>query len=197
MAVNLEQYKKFLAEKGNIEERNAIGVVDVIVGHHTYGNNLRLTELYPHVWLNGEEEKLEFDLLIELEGKSSFNGHVIKTKRTIGVEFKEDNVKKVLAQAIARRPYVDYLYIATRSWVHMDFDDLFVMGYYGIGWVIWDEDFAKMIVESRWRQPSESLRYMVERAVRIHLERVLAKFKHSGSKEKSILEFVGWAYDDR
>ena len=191
MAVNLEEYKKFLEEKGHFEERNALGVLDVIVRHHTFNNSFELKEIYPHVWLDGEDERIEFDLLIKLESRKEYNGHIITNKRTIGVEFKEGDVKKVLAQAIVRRPYVDYIYIATRSWVRMDFDDLFVMGYYGIGWVLWDNDFAKMVVESRWRTPSTSLRYMVERAVRILAEKELSKLFRSGSKEKSILEFVG------
>ena len=43
MSVNLEEYKKFLEEKGHFEERNALGVLDVIVRHHTFNNSFELT----------------------------------------------------------------------------------------------------------------------------------------------------------
>ncbi|MFA4663339.1 hypothetical protein [Pyrococcus kukulkanii] len=166
--MNLEEYREWLREHGNLEEANALGVLDVIVRHHTAGTNLELKEVHPHVWLNGNNEKLEFDLLIILRNRK---GHV----RRIGVEFKEGDVKKVLAQAIARQPYVDYMYIATRSWVTLDFEDLFVMGYYGIGWVVWEEGFAKMIVSAKYHSPASSLEYMIERAVKIKVEEEFSK----------------------
>ena len=191
--MNLEEYREWLRENGNLEEANALGVVDVIVRHHTYGRKLRLKELYPHVWLKDPEDDLnvEFDLIIELESWTEIRGHRLTGTRRIGVEFKEGDVKKVLAQAIARRPLVDYIYIATRKWVHLDFDDLFVMGYYGIGWVVWDENFAKMIVESRWHRPHKSIEYMVERAIKLHLEKVMRKLEQAPRQEKSLLEYLG------
>lgn len=188
MDVNLEEYRKWLKENGNLEEENALGVLEVILRHHTYGTNFKLKGIYPHLWLKGDDITVEFDLLVELEGTAKVMGREFSTTRKIGIEFKEGDVKKVLAQAIARREFVDYIYIATRSWVHLDFDDLFVMGAYGIGWVIWDRDFAKMIVESRWRQPSASLEYMVERAVRAFAEKYMARY--SLPTGKTLLDYL-------
>lgn len=189
-ATNLEQYKRFLEEKGNFEEREALAVVKELVSYHTEGTKLRLVDLQPHLWVEGEGERFEIDLLLTLASETKYQGRRFRAERKIAVEFKESDIKRVISQAVTRKPYVDYVYIATRSWVTLDYYDLFVMGYYGIGWVIWDKDFAKIIVPAKFHAPVHALEYLVEDAVRRHLEKALSKM-NAKVTEKSILDFVG------
>ena len=154
MAVNLEEYKKFLEEKGHFEERNALGVVNEILGYHMEGSEYRDVQFFPHHIIRQGNNRFEFDLAIHLIHKyEGFN-------KWIGVEFKEFDVKKVVRQAVARREFVDYMYIATRG-VHLDFDDLLLLSYEGIGWVIWNEEFANLIVPSKYYPPAKSLDAMI------------------------------------
>jgi len=150
--MNLEEYKKFLEENGYNEEINALGVVNEILDYHMEG--YRDVQLFPHHVIKRGNNRFEFDLVIHLIHKyEGFN-------KWIGVEFKEFDVKKVVRQAVARREFVDYMYIATR-WVHLDFDDLLLLSYEGIGWVIWNEELAKLIVPSKYYPPAKSLDTMI------------------------------------
>ena len=152
IVMNLEEYKKFLEENGYNEEINALGVVNEILDYHMEG--YRDVQLFPHHVIKRGNNRFEFDLVIHLIHKyEGFN-------KWIGVEFKEFDVKKVVRQAVARREFVDYMYIATR-WVHLDFDDLLLLSYEGIGWVIWNEELAKLIVPSKYYPPAKSLDTMI------------------------------------
>lgn len=153
MGVNLEEYKEWIKENGYNEEINAIGVVNEILNYHM-GHEYQDVQLFPHHVIKRGNNMFEFDLVIHLIHKrETFN-------RWIGVEFKETDVKKVVRQAVARRKFVDYMYIATR-WVHLDFDDLLLLSYEGIGWVIWSEELAKLIVPSKYFPPAKSLDAMI------------------------------------
>ena len=115
--MNLEQYKKWLEEHANKEERQAYAVVERIVEYHqnrAYANLMKDVDVFPRKKLNG----LEFDLVIYLHIKSKRPEHRTREDILIGVEFKESDMNKVIKQAIARREFVDYMYIATscRAW---------------------------------------------------------------------------------
>jgi len=176
MGVNLEEYKKFLEENGYNEEINALGVVNEILDYHMEGSEYRDVQLFPHHVIKRGNNRFEFDLVIHLIHKyEGFN-------KWIGVEFKETDVRKVVRQAVARREFVDYMYIATR-WVHLDFEDLLLLSYEGIGWVIWNEELAKLIVPSKYCPPATSLNamiglhiyYMAERNAKNIVPRVVEK----------------------
>jgi len=167
-----------------------VEVAKALIDYHTLGTQLKLHDLRPHLWVNGEGERFEIDLLITLKGKQTYNGTPWQNTRKIAVEFKEADIRRVISQAVTRRPYVDYVYIATRKWVDLDFRDLLVMGYYGLGWVVWDRDFAKIITPSKYRLPASSLDLMIEVAVKRHLQKAIEKVeKHVN--EKRITDFIG------
>jgi len=145
--MNLKEYKKWLEEHANKEERQAYAVVERIVEYHqnrAYANLMKDIDVFPRKKLNG----LEFDLLIYLHIKSKRPEHRTREDILIGVEFKESDLNKVIKQAIARREFVDYMYIATncRAW---DVEQIFLLALYGIGWVFWDNQFVKIILEPR------------------------------------------------
>ena len=152
--MNLEEYEKWLEENGYNEEANAIGVVNEILRYHMKSDDYQDVQLYPHHIIKQGNNRFEFDLVIHLIHKHE------AFSKWIGVEFKEGDVKKVVRQAVARREFVDYMYIATR-WVHLDFDDLLLLSYEGIGWVIWNEELAKLVVPSKYYPPAKSLNAMV------------------------------------
>ena len=145
--MNLKEYKKWLEEHANKEERQAYAVVERIVEYHqnrAYANLMKDIDVFPRKKLNG----LEFDLLIYLHIKSKRPEHRTREDILIGVEFKESDMNKVIKQAIARREFVDYMYIATscRAW---NIEQLFLLALYGIGWVFWNNQFVEIILEPR------------------------------------------------
>lgn len=166
--MNFEEYKEYIKRKGNMEEREAIRVVDEILKYHI---DYRWTEydrgnveFYPHFVFNGEKERIEMDLLIILR-------HLERRRydRKIGVEFKETAMEKVLAQACLRREYVDYMYIATRN-IKLNYRHFFIMSYFGIGWIIWDKEFAKMIFPARYTTTEDIFDELINTALRLKLE---------------------------
>ena len=89
-------------------------------------------------------------------------------ERKIGVEFKETDTKKVISQAITRKKYVDYMYVATRN-VPVTYKEIFLMSYFGIGWIIWEEDFAKMIFPARYTTTEYIFEELINTAIRLKL----------------------------
>jgi len=152
--MNLEEYGEWLKRNGYKEEINAMGVVNEILNYHMSGADFIDVQLYPHHVIGQGNNKFEFDLAIHLAHEHEW------WSRWIGVEFKETDVKKVIRQAVARREFVDYMYIATR-WVHLDFEDLLLLSYEGIGWVIWNKEIAKLVVPSKYHPPAKSLDAMI------------------------------------
>ena len=160
--MNIEEYRKWLEKHGNIEEQKAYEVAKEIIKYHSSGSwSETEAELFPRKVLAREKEKVEFDLLIKL----TFKGERRTTERLIGVEFKEYDTKKVIHQAIIRRDFVDYQYIATR-FVMLDYSDLFLLAHYGIGWVVWDDNFVKLLVPAKWSMPTTDLHYIVRELIR-------------------------------
>ena len=143
--MNLEQYKKWLEENANKEERQAYNVAEEIIYHHAYNRYTDYKiDIFPRKKFNG----IEFDLLIYIWIQSKNPKNRTYRDALIGVEFKETDLEKVIQQAIVRKEFVDYIYIATncRAW---KIEQLFLMALYGIGWIFWDNRFVKMILEPR------------------------------------------------
>ena len=168
--MNLEEYKKFLEENAYFEEKEAIKVVEAILDYHMKGNFIE-AELFPRFIFNTDKEKLEYDLLIILKHDNK------RFERKIGIEFKETDVKKVISQAVARRKYVDFQYIATLSNVWLNYIDMVVMSYFGLGWVIFEKDFAKMIFPARYHHHSDYaesiINFIIEQKLRKEANKVV------------------------
>ena len=162
--MNLEEYKKWLEENSNKEERGALNVVETILEYHEEGRLYEEVELFPRYILTRDNERIEFDLLIKLKHKWSRRYDTM-----IGIEFKEYDIRKVIMQACRRREFVDYMYIATRSLL-IDYPDLFTLAYFGIGWILYDEDFARMVILSKWRNPMFSFEQLIDRYVQTIVE---------------------------
>ena len=185
--MNFEEYKKFIEERRNKEEREAIRVVDVILKYHVderwseYSRDS--VELYPHFVFNGEKERIEMDLLIVLKHPNS------RYERKIGVEFKETDVEKVLAQACLRKNYVDYMYIATRD-IKIDYKHVFIMSFFGIGWIIWEEGFAKIIFPARYTTTDYIFEDLINTALRVKLEEKKEEIKREIDKIVKLDKFI-------
>ena len=175
--MNYEEYKKFIEENANKEESEALEVVNEILRHHIDGNwaeySREQVEFYPRFVFNGEKERIEMDLLMILKHEKE------RYNRKIGIEFKEYDSQKVLSQAITRRKYVDYMYVATRN-IAFSYKEVFLMPYFGIGWVIWENGFAKMIFPARYTTTD----YIFEEIINLAIELKL------GEKQKEIEEKV-------
>jgi len=143
--MNLEEYKEWIEKNGNKEEKMAYEVARKIVHYHTWYLETGDVdvECLPRFLVTTEKEKLEFDLIIRLSWESNRF-----YERYIGVEFKETDISRCIAQAIMRREHVDYMYIATQN-VLVDSLDLLRMIDYGIGWIVWDTRFVKMLFGSK------------------------------------------------
>jgi len=183
--MQLEEYKKWLEENGNKEESAAYQVAERLIRWHTYNHYDYEVDLKPHVWVDTEEERLEFDLLIELTLKTETR----ETKRVIGVEFKETDCRKVVDQAVLRREYIDYMWIATNYCVFGAVSLLELVDS-GIGWIFWDYDgFVKIIIPAKYNRENsvtELLQYLAKRAIDREIER-----RKEESKVRSLFEFVG------
>ena len=145
--MRLDEYKLWLEEHANKEERRAYDIAEQIVDYHldrTFSNMFKNVEIFPRKKFKG----IEFDLLIYIYAKSKKPAQRTREDILIGVEFKETDLNKVIAQAVMRREFVDYMYIATRcrSW---DIQQIFLMALFGIGWFYWDNNFVKLILEPR------------------------------------------------
>ncbi|RLJ04281.1 MAG: hypothetical protein DRP18_04910 [Candidatus Aenigmatarchaeota archaeon] len=161
--MNLKQYKKWLEEHANKEERQAYEVAKLIIDYHTYDFDYENIKIFPRKRFNG----IEFDLLIYIYKKSSKPENRTGRDILIGVEFKENDMDKVIKQAIARKEFVDYMYIATccRVW---NVEQLFLLALYGIGWILWDGDYVRLILEpKRYANKVDTLiNYLFDRKLR-------------------------------
>ena len=166
--MNLEEYKEWLEKNGNKEEEGAINAVEKILEHHETGRT-KFVQLFPHFRYKG----IEFDLLILLSNKKMDISKLDETlgfHRLIAVEFKETDIKKVVGQAIVRKEFVDYIYVATKYSTY-DYVDIFLMALFGIGWVLFDKNFAKIILPARFY---DTQKYKIKELVDVLLNQ---KFK--------------------
>jgi hypothetical protein len=187
--MNLEEYKSWLKKNGNKEEAMAYEVAKRIIDWHLEYNDVveHEIELYPHFWYEGAEERLEYDLLIKLRWRNRR-----QYERLIGIEFKELDFRKVVTQAIARRDYVDYMWIATQMVVpdpaaFLELIDL------GIGWVIWEDDgFIKILVPARFGRGHlvDLIEYLARREVEKAVKKIVEEIRVSSSI-RTLFDFVG------
>jgi len=142
-----EQYIKWLENNGNLEEKEAIKVVDEILDYHLRRANYGIAQFFPHT----KFKNMEFDLIILLANKEKKLKNVDYFDRVIGVEFKEADTWTVINQAIERKPCVDYQYVATRN-VWFSHTEIFLLMFFGIGWVVWEKGWAKLLVPAKMRR---------------------------------------------
>ena len=43
----------------------------------------------------------------------------------------------------------------------LDYTEIFLLAYFGIGWVVWDESFVKLLVPAKWSSPTVDIHYIV------------------------------------
>ena len=127
--ISLEEYKNWLKENAYKEEERAYEVAKLIVESHRTKIYTE-EQLFPRKKFDG----IEFDLLIIL---SDGNDNSRYGRRVIGIEFKEYDMRKVIQQAIVRRHFVDYMYIASRPVINLSYAEVFHMAHFGIGWIVW------------------------------------------------------------
>lgn len=185
--MRLEEYRQWLRQNGNQEERMGYEIAKRVIDYHLADVQAYdwSEELHPRLWYNTGKEKLEYDLLIKLTWENKR-----KYERLIGIEFKETDFRKVVTQAIARTSYVDYMWIATEM-VIPDTAMFLEMIDYGIGWIVWDDDFVKILIPARFGRGHllDLLRYLAEKEVREAAERLVndAKVAHG---VRSLFEFM-------
>jgi len=190
-AMTLEEYREWLTENANLEEAMAYEVAKEVISYHQKWKDDIEIYLHPRRIFKSKKETLEFDLVIELVWETERFGIERKVVRTIGVEFKEYDIDKVIKQAIARRSYVHYMYIATKPIPLMP-QQLFLLSDFGIGWVVWKENkFANMVMASRFERNADVmtlLDYFARRAVEKAIEEVKNEVKVT--KALSLLDFA-------
>ncbi len=172
--MNLEEYRDWLKKNGNLEESMAYEIANKIIEHHLSYNEPDDwdAELYPRKWLKNDRDNLEYDLLIHLTWKQSSWTGVRTYQRLIGIEFKETDFRKVVDQAILRRRYVDYMWIATRDIFANEFSFLEMLEH-GIGWVIWDEDFVKILIPAKYTRSEIGSTFMIRYLAEKEVERAV------------------------
>jgi len=183
--MNLEEYSKFIEEHGYYEEKEAVRVVRKILDYHINYNYTEYDsyELYPRFIFSGDREKIEMDLLIILRHPKK------RYERKIGVEFKETDMRKVLSQAITRRKYVDYMYVATKN-VFLTYKEILIMCFFGLGWIIWEEGFAKMIFPARYTTTDYIFEDIINSILRMKLEEKKEEIKEEIDKIVKLDEFI-------
>ncbi len=154
-----DEYFEWLKENRNKEERVAEKVVEEVLDDQL--NKHYYTDYTPyfrprHVLSferpDGNKERIEFDLLIWLK-----HGSNSELDRIVSVEFKELDSSKVIKQAILRRHFVTYSYVAIKRGAYIHPEDIALLAYYGIGLVIWGivpNEFAILIFPSKYRWQS-------------------------------------------
>ena len=195
-----KEYCEWLNAHKNKEEKEACSVIDAVLRSHLL--NIRneydiLFEPRKIIVLDedGEKRRIEFDLVIYFITKP-----YVKRKNiiTIGVEFKEYALQKVIWQAIRRIGFVDYMYIATR---HIPLPPLesTVMAFAGIGWIVWSDDADKAFIVMRAGEKYSTYRtedwtiyalvnYRLNRIIDMSIGDSLAKKK---IKTKTLYDYVG------
>ena len=139
--LTFEEYRQWLDKNKNKEEAMAEEVIKAILWEQVDSRWIATDyEPYfiPRKVINIDDRRLEFDLIIHLKDVTDRDKN-IKYDKWIAVEFKETDLKKVVRQAILRRWYVDYMYIATMP-IPATPEELVLMAYTHIGWVVWDKN---------------------------------------------------------
>ena len=200
--MTFEEYKAWLENNRNKEEAMAEEVVKEILKEHVEDRWIA-TDYKPYFTprkvINIDGRRLEFDLIIHLKDVTERDKN-ITFDRLIAVEFKENDLQKVVRQAIIRRWYVDYMYIATMP-IPMNPKELILMSYMHIGWVVWDKNknIAFVAMHSFLRD-SDRLNDIIFTLVENRLEEIarytVDKVSAKQAKTKSLLDFLEVQGDD-
>lgn len=189
--MNLEEYREWLSQNANKEEASAYEVTKEIIDYHNsfWGmDEPSKVELFPRKVITHNGDRLEFDLVIVISWVRETFHYKRTYTRTIGVEFKETDISKVLQQAIKRRDYVEYMYIATRRNVVLNHLEHILMAEFGIGWVVWDENFAKMVFPSHYQYPVHSITDIINHLVKKTVDKYF-KEKMNETKATKLTDF--------
>ena len=191
--MNLDEYKEWLKENAYLEEKNAVGVIEEIFRYHgDWDFRDAEMEIFPRHILTKDNERIEFDAVVRISWEREFSWGTRKYERLIGIEFKEYGKNKVISQCVRRRDFVDYMYMATRN-IALDYDDVLIMNYFGIGWVVWDDDFAKIVFPARYRDAEtyDSFRFMIRQSLKDLLRESLDRDLLKKTIEEVVREKVG------
>ena len=189
--MNLEEYQEWLKQNANKEEASAYEVAKEIIDYHNsfWGmDEPSKVELFPRKVITHNGDRLEFDLVIVISWVRETFHYKRTYTRTIGVEFKETDISKVIQQAIKRRDYVEYMYIATQRNVVLNHLEHILMAEFGIGWVVWDENFAKMVFPSHYQYPVHSIMDIISHLVKKTVDKYL-KEKMNETKATKLTDF--------
>ena len=144
--MDFDSYERWLEENGNREEKQAIAIVSKILKYHRL--NISEVKFFPRKVIKRGRERVEFDLIMAYKLKR------FKVERLIGVELKESDFQKAVHQAIVRKEFVHYMYIAVREpLLRFELPSLLLMTYYGIGLLVWNDKTALLIVPSIMTTP--------------------------------------------
>lgn len=168
--MKLEEYREWLKRHGNGEERKAYEVAERVIRYHRrristpWGEDVKV-DVRPREVIKDKGHSYECDLVIRLYYRT-FKRKIPKVM-TIGIEFKEFDFQKVVAQALERQHLFDYTYIATRPVVlSLSYDPVMFAELikHGIGWVLWSEDLVYLLLPAKkyWEEKNTILKYLAE-----------------------------------
>jgi len=187
--MNLEEYRAWIKKQGNKEETKAPEVAERVIRYVCYhyistpfGEEPRI-ELYPRKFLKFDGKSYECDLVIEFSWRT-FRTRKARSMR-VGIEFKEDDFRKVVEQAIDRKPLFDLIFIATRpTTLYFSYEPYYLalLIRHGIGWVLWDEKLIYLLI------PAKKRGWMNGKEMARDIEK-LAEF--SPRDPKTIMDYVG------
>jgi len=178
--MDLEEYKAWLKEHGNKEEKKAFEVANEVITYHAIQSDVYSASFFPREIFKTNKERIEYDLIIRLNWVTGGKEY----KRVIGIEFKEYDFSKVVQQAISRKTFVDYQYIATRP-VIPNKCDLFRLFDFGIGWVLWTDKITELIIPAR-KNDSWGITSLIEYIAKREVDEILGK---SISKHVSLNDY--------
>jgi len=178
--MNFQEYKKWWEENKNYEEEMAPVIIEEICKMHEI--DIDKVQIYPRKVINTENGRIEFDLLIKYQ-----DGW--KREKLIAIEFKEENFRKAIHQAVIRREYVDYIYVAVIPPIlSYEYADFFVMLCYGIGLVVWNCENAMIIFKSAYQYPSEyRIKEVIGKLSAVMVQKVLSELEKE--KYKTLEKF--------
>ena len=171
------EYLRWYKKNGIYEETLAPKVIEKICRIHDIP--LDSIRIYPRFMLDTGRGKIEFDMILKyVDGRGK--------ERLVGIEFKIADFKKVVEQALVRREFVDYMYVATHTgiWFSGQFDAFFLMLYFGIGWILIGEKEVFLVMKARWNSRT------TDKLLNVLQSLIIQKFKNELKNIKSLQEWL-------
>ena len=164
--MNYGELEKWHKENANCEEKCMFNVIEKILYYHNLDK--KSTMFYPRKVLTSKKERIEFDLLISYRDNR---------ERIIGIEFKEMDFQKAVFQAIVRRNFLDYIYVAIQEPINrFEIPDLFLVTYYGIGLIVWSDKNALLVLKSKMHHPDPNrMEELLDCVLKERLKRIFTK----------------------